>query len=153
MAYSCSSHLHSGWVQISSSGDVALPCLLCLAKEDGYGVENVGNVDLTPAMLHSSLQPRLRQHLRYSVSLPQFLRLFISQLVTPSLSLSQFLHLFVSQSVSPSLCLSVSFTVSLSLSQFLRLFVFQSVSLSFCLSVRVTVSLSLSKFLRLFVSQ
>ena len=52
-----------GWVHMNTSGDTSLPCLICIAQDGGHG-KDYRNVDLTPAMLHTHLQPRLRQHFK-----------------------------------------------------------------------------------------
>ena len=43
-----------------TSNDLALPCVLCLAKDQGHS--DYKDADLTPSMVHTKLKTRLRQH-------------------------------------------------------------------------------------------
>ena len=72
-----------GWLTISTNGNISLPCVLCLAEEFG---EKEEDVDLTPIMLMTHLQSRLRQHFdrkhpRVEKKRRQFLRTRAAQLV------------------------------------------------------------------------
>ena len=53
----------SGYVLMVSGVDLALPCVLCLSRKAGHG-DSYLQADLTPAMLHTHLLPRLRQHFK-----------------------------------------------------------------------------------------
>ena len=50
-----------GWLPLCTSGDIALPCLLCLSEKQG---RDVSTVTFSAAQLRTDLTPRLRQHLR-----------------------------------------------------------------------------------------
>ena len=43
--------------------DLALPCVICLSRDAGLG-DNYLAADLTPSMIHTHLQGRLRQHFK-----------------------------------------------------------------------------------------
>ena len=50
-----------GWLPLCTSGDIALPCLLCLAQKQG---RDISKVTFSAVQLRTDLTPRLRQHLR-----------------------------------------------------------------------------------------
>lgn len=55
-------HTSEGWILISVSGDVKLPCPICLAFLQCHDKSNWHKATMEPSHLHSCLKPRPRQH-------------------------------------------------------------------------------------------
>ena len=52
-----------GWVVISVSGDIRIPCLMCIASEKGLTEIEWRKATFTSEQLKTHLIPRMRQHL------------------------------------------------------------------------------------------
>lgn len=53
--------LSSGYVTLMTNNDLALPCVVCLSQKQGHGDDYL-SADFSQSMIHTSLEPRLRQH-------------------------------------------------------------------------------------------
>ena len=56
-------NVDSEWIIIEVSGDVCLPCVLCLMAEEGLETKDWKNATMTREQLPTKLFSRLRQHL------------------------------------------------------------------------------------------